>query len=91
MPPSAGALGRRGARSAEEIGFPVVVKVASPEILHKSDVGGVALNVLTAEQARAAFERVTEVSGAPAPDARVEAALVEASACPGGVELIVGW
>ena len=78
------------ARSAEEIGFPVVVKVASPEILHKSDVGGVALNVLTAEQARAAFERVTGSARRARPDARVEAALVEASCRPGGVELIVG-
>ena len=77
-------------RAAEEIGFPVVVKVASPDILHKSDVGGVVLNVSTAEQARAAFERVTGEARRARPDARVEAALVEASCPPGGVELIVG-
>ena len=78
------------ARAADEIGFPVVVKVASPDILHKSDVGGVALNVTTVEQARAAFERVTDSARRARPDARVEAALVEASCPPGGVELIVG-
>jgi acyl-CoA synthetase (NDP forming) len=78
------------ARAAGEIGFPVVVKVASPDILHKSDVGGVALNVSTAEQAYAAFERVTGSARQARPDARVEAALVEASCPPGGVELIVG-
>src|SRR5688500_4245301 len=75
---------------AEEIGFPVVVKVASPDILHKSDVGGVVLNVTTAEQARAAFEQVTGSARRARPDARVDAALVEASCPPGGVELIVG-
>ena len=78
------------ARAAEEIGFPVVVKVASPDILHKSDVGGVALNVRSAEQARAAFEQVTGSARRARPDSRVEAALVEASCPAGGVELIVG-
>jgi acyl-CoA synthetase (NDP forming) len=78
------------ARAAQAIGCPVVVKVASPDILHKSDVGGVALDVATAEQARAAFEQVTESARRARPDARVEAALVEASCPPGGVELIVG-
>src|SRR5688572_9259660 len=78
------------AQAAEEIGFPVVVKVASPDILHKSDVGGVILGVTTAEQARAAFEQVTGSARRARPDARVDAALVEASCPPGGVELIVG-
>ena len=72
------------ASAATEIGFPVVVKVASPDILHKSDVGGVVLNVSTAEQARAAFEQVTGSARRARPDARVDAALVEASCPPGG-------
>jgi acyl-CoA synthetase (NDP forming) len=78
------------ASAATQIGFPVVVKVASPDILHKSDVGGVVLNVATAEQARVAFEQVTGSARRARPDARVDAALVEAACPPGGVELIVG-
>ncbi len=78
------------AEAAAAIGFPVVVKVASPDILHKSDVGGVALGIDRAEQAREAFARVTASARAARPDARVEAALVEATCPTGGVELIVG-
>ncbi|MFN8636634.1 MAG: acetate--CoA ligase family protein [Chloroflexota bacterium] len=76
--------------AAEELGLPVVVKVASPDILHKSDVGGVALGITSTEQASAAFERVIGSARRARPDARVEAALVEAACPPGGVELIVG-
>src|SRR5690606_21710293 len=42
--------------AASELGFPVVMKVLSPQITHKSDVGGVVLNVPNAEAAGAAFE-----------------------------------
>ena len=44
------------ARLAEEMGFPVVLKIASPDILHKTDVGGVQLNIMTAEDVRKAYE-----------------------------------
>jgi len=43
-------------RFAEEIGFPVAVKVASPDILHKTDVGGVSLNLASPEAVREAFD-----------------------------------
>ncbi len=45
-------------RAAEEIGFPVVLKVVSPQILHKSDFGGVVLNVSDPQQATNAFEKL---------------------------------
>ena len=78
------------ALAAQVVGLPVVVKVASPDILHKSDVGGVALGLATPDQARIAFEQVIASARRARPDARVEAALVEAACPPGGVELIVG-
>ena len=43
-------------RLAEEIGFPVAVKIASPDILHKTDVGGVHLNLTSPDQVRDAFD-----------------------------------
>ncbi len=43
---------------AQEIGFPVAVKIASPDILHKTDVGGVQLNLTTPDAVRAAFDLV---------------------------------
>jgi len=78
------------ADAAASLGFPVAVKVASPDILHKSDVGGVVLNVATPGQAREAFDRVMASARAARPEARVEAALVETMCPPGGVEVIVG-
>jgi acetyltransferase len=47
---------------AEKLGFPVVMKVVSPEIIHKSDAGGVILNVRNAEEAAGAFDRLREVA-----------------------------
>src|SRR5262249_45744904 len=78
------------AQAAVTIGCPVVVKVASPDVLHKSDVGGVALGIATPEQARAAYHRVIDSARQARPDATVEAALVEAACPPDGVEVIVG-
>ncbi|MCL6448350.1 MAG: acetate--CoA ligase family protein [Armatimonadetes bacterium] len=45
-------------KKAAEIGYPVVLKIASPKILHKSDTGGVALNLSTKEEVAGAFERL---------------------------------
>ncbi len=46
------------AAAAQEMGFPVALKVVSPEITHKSDVGGVKLNVGTSQEAKAAFDEI---------------------------------
>ncbi len=43
---------------AEEIGFPVVMKIVSPQILHKSDAGGVVVGIKTKEEAEQAFTRI---------------------------------
>ena len=43
-------------RMAEEIGYPVVMKIASPDILHKSDIGGIKLNITSASEVRDAFD-----------------------------------
>jgi len=48
---------------AKSIGFPVVMKVVSPQILHKSDLGGVILNVKDEREAEAAFSRLKKVAG----------------------------
>lgn len=48
------------AEKARELGFPVVMKVASPQIVHKTDVGGVVTNINTPEEARAAFIKISE-------------------------------
>jgi len=46
-------------RLAKEIGFPVVLKVASPDILHKTDIGGIELDIRTPAEVRDAFEQLT--------------------------------
>jgi acyl-CoA synthetase (NDP forming) len=74
--------------AARELGHPVVLKVVSPDILHKSDIGGVALDLRTDDEVSEAFERVT-VAGASVEGVRVEGALV-APMRRGGLELIVG-
>jgi acetyltransferase len=46
------------ARAAQEIGFPVAMKIVSPQITHKTEAGGVALHVASADEARVTFERI---------------------------------
>lgn len=84
------------ARSAEEavsiasrLGFPVALKIESPDILHKTDVGGVRLNLGTATELRAAFDEMMQTIGAAAPEARRVGAIVQPMAGR-GVELVVG-
>lgn len=74
--------------AAESAGA-VAVKVASPDIPHKSDIGGVKLNVRGADAVRAAFDAVTGAARTHRPEARIDGALV----CPmrnGGIEMFVG-
>jgi acetyltransferase len=79
------------ARAAQALGFPVAVKVLSPDITHKSDIGGVVLDLATPEQVTAACEEITKRMGSLQPDARLEGFTVQAMVRrPGAHELIVG-
>ncbi len=76
-------------RAAEAIGYPVVMKVASPEISHKTDVGGVALGLQDAEMVRGAWQRMHQSLAKAAPTARIEGFEVEAQVA-GGKEVLIG-
>jgi acyl-CoA synthetase (NDP forming) len=75
--------------AAREIGFPVVLKVVSSDIPHKSEAGAVALGVADAAEAAAAYERILAAARAHRPEARVEGVLV-AEQVRGGVEMLAG-
>ena len=86
------------AKTAEEaiaisgqIGYPVVLKIHSPDITHKSDVGGVQLNLGTDKQVRAAYERIMESASTRQPDARIEGVTVQKMvSSKDSVEMILG-
>jgi len=67
----------------------LALKILSPDIPHKTEAGGVRLNVAGAAQARAAFDEIIEACRAYAPEARIEGVIVSPMRPP-GVELIVG-
>jgi acetate---CoA ligase (ADP-forming) subunit alpha len=77
------------ARIAERIGFPVVLKVLSPDVAHKSDVGGVTLNVGSTPETREAFDKIRRSVARAMPQARFEGVTVEPMAHQ-GIEMIVG-
>jgi acetyl coenzyme A synthetase (ADP forming)-like protein len=60
---------REAAQHASRIGFPVVMKICSPDILHKTDVGGVRVNIKTPEEAEEAFVEITTNARRTMPDA----------------------
>ena len=78
------------AGAAEAVGYPVVLKVSSPEIPHKSDSGLVELNVRDRDEVKARFESLMETVAAHAPRAAVEGILVQEMVSPGAVEVLVG-
>jgi acetyltransferase len=79
------------ARIADSIGYPVVLKLLSPDITHKTDVGGVALDLPDAGAVRGAFERIVTSARTMKPDARVEGVTVQPMVRKDvGFELIVG-
>jgi acetyltransferase len=61
----------------EEIGFPVVMKIASPDITHKTDTGGVVLNVKNVEEAIETFRSIMAGALAAKPDADIKGVLIE--------------
>ncbi|MYZ46885.1 acetate--CoA ligase family protein [Propylenella binzhouense] len=77
------------AAAAAAIGGPAVVKIASPDIAHKSDIGGVILNLDGEEAVAEGFARVVEAARERKPEARIDGALVLPMR-QGGLELFVG-
>jgi acetyltransferase len=75
--------------SAERIGFPVVMKIVSRDILHKSDVGGIALDLLDKKEVIEAYEAIMHNCRVANPKAKLEGIEITEMVQP-GVELIVG-
>lgn len=75
--------------AAESFGFPVVMKILSPDILHKSDIGAVKLNIGSVEAVRAAHAEILSAAATHAPGAVVTGVLV-AKQLSGGVECLMG-
>jgi acetyltransferase len=77
------------AKIADNLGYPVVLKIISPDILHKSDAGGILLNLNHAAAVTTAYQNLLQNVKTIHPSARLEGVLVEAMAPP-GTEVIVG-
>jgi acetyl-CoA synthetase (ADP-forming) len=80
---------KEAAQIAEQIGFPVVAKIVSPEIIHKSDAGGVKVGLKTPADVEAAYKTIMENAKKYDPKARLLGVLVMEMA-PQGTEVIVG-
>jgi acyl-CoA synthetase (NDP forming) len=74
---------------AEEIKFPVVLKIVSPDIIHKSDVGGVIVGLKTAKDVRSAYEQIMQSVKRHKAKAKIVGMLVQEMA-PSSTEVIVG-
>ncbi len=74
---------------AEELGYPVVLKIVSPDILHKTDIGGVVLNLSSAEEVRSAYRGIMARVSRHMPQARLYGVLVS-KMVPQGREMIIG-
>ena len=81
--------GAEAARMAAEIGFPVVMKIVSPDILHKTDAGAVMVGVKSAAEAEQAYETILRNAKKHNPRASVSGVLIQ-QMLAGGHEVIVG-
>jgi acetyl-CoA synthetase (ADP-forming) len=80
---------KEAVRFAEQIGFPVVLKIVSPDILHKSDAGGVVVDLKTQGEVETAYQRILENAKRYRADAEIVGVLVQEMA-PQSTEVIVG-
>ncbi len=74
---------------AAQIGYPVVMKIVSPDILHKSDAGGVKVNVKNADEVRAAYNEILANAKAYKPEAEIHGVAIQEMA-PWATEVILG-
>lgn len=90
VPPfEVGRNAKESSAAAQRVGFPVVLKVISPDILHKTDAGGVLVNIKTPAEVLEGFSRILENAKRYNPSAKVEGVLVQ-KMVPQGTEVIIG-
>jgi acetyltransferase len=75
---------------AGDLGYPVVLKIASPDILHKTDVGGVKIGLESPDQVRDAYELMIYRTERFLPEAQIWGCQVQEMAPPGGLEVLIG-
>ncbi|MEM3725922.1 MAG: GNAT family N-acetyltransferase [Candidatus Bathyarchaeia archaeon] len=75
---------------AKQIGYPVVLKILSPQIIHKSDAGGVALNLTCDSEVEQAFENITKRAKEYNPNAEITGVTVQPMIKRRGYEIIIG-
>ncbi len=75
---------------AGKLGYPVVMKIASPDILHKTDVGGVKVGLESGDQVRDAYDLMIYRTERYLPEARIWGCQVQEMAPPGGLEVLIG-
>ena len=86
---SVAATAEQAANIAEQLGYPVVLKIWSPDILHKSDVGGVKVGLNTAQEVKDSFDLMMYRIPKRCPDAEILGVLVQ-EMCKTGKEVILG-
>ncbi|TRO52942.1 acetyl-CoA synthetase [Candidatus Bathyarchaeota archaeon] len=77
------------AEFAQQIGFPVVLKIVSPDVIHKSDSGGVILNLKNATEVKSAYQKILDNVKKYSPAAKITGVMVQEMA-PQSTEVIVG-
>lgn len=78
------------ARSAVHLGYPVVMKIHSPQISHKTEVGGVKVGLASEEEVKAAFDDITNAARTRAPEAQILGVTLQPQVKPVDFELIMG-
>ena len=77
------------AKAAQSIGFPVVMKIVSPDVVHKSDVNGVVVGIKSKDEAKDAFNSIIRSVKEKIPDANITGIILEKQ-MPSGLELLIG-
>ena len=80
---------KKAVEAAEVVGYPVVMKIVSPDIAHKSDVGGVTLGLKDGKSVRKAYREMIARVGEVAPNAKIAGVAIQNMALQ-GIEVIVG-
>jgi acetyltransferase len=78
------------AASASQIGYPVVLKILSPQVVHKTDAGGVALDINSEAELREAFDNVVNCTKEYNPEAEIRGVTIQPMVKKGGYEIILG-